>query len=86
MGIISTRPFFCAHHGQVKGEALTSRLEESVLVLAPQLDRRLWLLDTIITLAPPLFLREITARHQLALATDNTPLRCWSWLSGVNIG
>ncbi len=41
-----------AHHGQVKGEALTSRLEESVLVLAPQLDRRLWLLDTIITLAP----------------------------------
>ena len=41
-----------SHHGQVKGEALASRLEESVLVLAPQLDRRLWLLDTIITLAP----------------------------------
>ena len=41
-----------SHHGQVKGEGLASRLEESVLVLAPQLDRRLWLLDTIITLAP----------------------------------
>ncbi|MDX5935826.1 MotA/TolQ/ExbB proton channel family protein [Acidithiobacillus thiooxidans] len=41
-----------AHSGQVKGEALASRLEESVLVIAPKLDRRLWLLDTIITLAP----------------------------------
>lgn len=41
-----------AHSGQVKGEALASRLEESVLVMAPKLDRRLWLLDTIITLAP----------------------------------
>lgn len=41
-----------SHHGQVKGEGLASRLEESVLVMAPQLDRRLWVLDTIITLAP----------------------------------
>ncbi|MGC9129045.1 MAG: MotA/TolQ/ExbB proton channel family protein [Acidithiobacillus sp.] len=41
-----------AHAGQVKGEALASRLEESVITLAPNLDRRLWLLDTIITLAP----------------------------------
>ncbi|TQN49503.1 MotA/TolQ/ExbB proton channel family protein [Acidithiobacillus thiooxidans] len=41
-----------AHSGQVKDEALASRLEESVLVIAPKLDRRLWLLDTIITLAP----------------------------------
>ncbi len=41
-----------AHAGLVTGEALASRLEESVLRLAPQLDRRLWLLDTIITLAP----------------------------------
>ena len=40
------------HAGQVKGEALANRLEESINVLAPQLDRRLWLLDTIITLAP----------------------------------
>ncbi|MGC9161863.1 MotA/TolQ/ExbB proton channel family protein, partial [Acidithiobacillus sp.] len=41
-----------SHAGQVKGEALANRLEESISVLAPQLDRRLWLLDTIITLAP----------------------------------
>ena len=41
-----------AYAGQVKGEALASRLEESVITLAPNLDRRLWLLDTIITLAP----------------------------------
>jgi len=40
------------HAGHVKGEALSSRLEESVITLAPTLDRRLWLLDTIITLAP----------------------------------
>jgi len=41
-----------SHAGQVKGDALANRLEEAVIVLAPQLDRRLWLLDTIITLAP----------------------------------
>jgi len=40
------------HVGQVKGEAMANRLEEAVITLAPQLDRRLWLLDTIITLAP----------------------------------
>jgi len=40
------------HAGQVKGEALSSRLEEPVITLPPTLDRRLWLLDTIITLAP----------------------------------
>lgn len=40
------------HAGRVKGEALANRLEETISVLAPQLDRRLWLLDTIITLAP----------------------------------
>lgn len=40
------------HAGEVKGEALANRLEETISVLAPQLDRRLWLLDTIITLAP----------------------------------
>ncbi|WP_312263279.1 MotA/TolQ/ExbB proton channel family protein [Candidatus Igneacidithiobacillus taiwanensis] len=41
-----------SHSGQVKGEALANRLEEAVITLAPELDRRLWLLDTIITLAP----------------------------------
>ena len=40
------------HFGKVKGEALSNRLEEQLLVTAPRLDRRLWLLDTIITLAP----------------------------------
>ena len=40
------------HYGQVKDEALASRLEERILVTAPQLDRRLWVLDTIVTLAP----------------------------------
>ena len=40
------------HSGYVQGDPLASRLEESILVLAPQLDRRLWVLDTIITLAP----------------------------------
>lgn len=41
-----------SHSGHVKGEALANRLEEAVITLAPQLDKRLWLLDTIITLAP----------------------------------
>ena len=40
------------HSGYVLGDPLASRLEESILIMAPQLDRRLWLLDTIITLAP----------------------------------
>ncbi|MDD5576231.1 MAG: MotA/TolQ/ExbB proton channel family protein [Acidithiobacillus sp.] len=40
------------HSGYVQGDALASRLEESILIMAPQLDRRLWVLDTIITLAP----------------------------------
>ena len=40
------------HIGQVQGDPLASRLEESILIMAPQLDRRLWVLDTIITLAP----------------------------------
>ena len=37
------------HSGHVQGDPLASRLEESILVMAPQLDRWLWLLDTIIT-------------------------------------
>lgn len=31
---------------------IKDRLEETILLLAPRLDRRLWLLDTIVTLAP----------------------------------
>ena len=41
-----------SHSGHVQGDPLASRLEESILVMAPQLDCRLWVLDTIITLAP----------------------------------
>ena len=40
------------HHGLVRGEALANRLEETILLTGPRLDRRLWLLDTIVTLAP----------------------------------
>lgn len=40
------------HHGLVRGEALANRLEESILLTGPNLDRRLWVLDTIVTLAP----------------------------------
>jgi biopolymer transport protein ExbB len=40
------------HHGLVRGEALANRLEETILLTSPCLDRRLWLLDTIVTLAP----------------------------------
>ena len=40
------------HHGLVRGEALANRLEETILLTGPSLDRRLWLLDTIVTLAP----------------------------------
>jgi len=40
------------HADKTKGEALASRLDEAILLMAPQFDRRLWILDTIITLAP----------------------------------
>ena len=39
--------FSVLDHSEIK-----SRLDESIMLLAPRLDRRLWLLDTIITLAP----------------------------------
>lgn len=31
---------------------LSSRLDESIMLMAPKLDRRLWVLDTVVTLAP----------------------------------
>jgi biopolymer transport protein ExbB len=40
------------HHGPTDMQQLGTRIEESVLLLAPDLDRRLWVLDTIVTLAP----------------------------------
>lgn len=33
-------------------EALNSRLDERIMLIAPKLDRRLWVLDTVVTLAP----------------------------------
>jgi biopolymer transport protein ExbB len=38
--------------GITQGEALANRLDESIMLVAPQLDRRLWVLDTAVTLAP----------------------------------
>ena len=40
------------HMGEADGAAMSSRLDESIMLIAPQLDRRLWVLDTIVTLAP----------------------------------
>ncbi len=33
-------------------EAMANRLDESIMLIAPVLDRRLWILDTVVTLAP----------------------------------
>jgi len=41
-----------AHIGITNGEQLANRLDEATLRLAPTLDKRLWMLDTIVTLAP----------------------------------
>ncbi|MDE2318655.1 MAG: MotA/TolQ/ExbB proton channel family protein [Rhodospirillales bacterium] len=40
------------YHGAVSGEALASHLDEAIMLIAPSLDRRLWVLDTVVTLAP----------------------------------
>lgn len=40
------------HHGVTDAAQLGNRLDEAVLLLAPDLDRRMWMLDTIVTLAP----------------------------------
>ncbi len=40
------------HLDQVRGEQLANRLDESIMLMAPQLDKRLWVLDTVVTLAP----------------------------------
>ncbi|MHB1585781.1 MAG: MotA/TolQ/ExbB proton channel family protein [Acidiferrobacteraceae bacterium] len=38
--------------GPADMQQLGTRIDESILLLAPELDRRLWVLDTIVTLAP----------------------------------
>jgi len=40
------------HAGTADSEAMGSRMDEAIMLVAPRLDQRLWLLDTIITLAP----------------------------------
>jgi biopolymer transport protein ExbB len=40
------------HLGAAHGEQMANRLDESIMLMAPQLDRRLWILDTVVTLAP----------------------------------
>ena len=41
-----------SHIGVTSGEQLANRLDEATLRMAPTLDKRLWMLDTIVTLAP----------------------------------
>lgn len=40
------------HYGLLDLGAMSMRLEETIMLIAPSLDRRLWMLDTVITLAP----------------------------------
>ncbi|WP_297369630.1 MotA/TolQ/ExbB proton channel family protein [Acidocella sp.] len=40
------------HVGMVSTDAMANRLDETVMLVAPRLDRRLWMLDTVVTLAP----------------------------------
>ncbi|MDR3717867.1 MAG: MotA/TolQ/ExbB proton channel family protein [Bryobacteraceae bacterium] len=40
------------HLGTSGTDAMTSRLDETIMLIAPSLDRRLWILDTVTTLAP----------------------------------
>jgi len=40
------------HLDSTTAEAMANRLDESIMLIAPSLDRRLWVLDTVVTLAP----------------------------------
>ena len=40
------------HLDRACGEQMANRLDESIMLIAPQLDKRLWVLDTVVTLAP----------------------------------
>ena len=41
-----------AEHAALGADALAGRLDEAILLIAPRIDRGLWVLDTIVTLAP----------------------------------
>ena len=54
-GILRTalRNFGMVHHyGSARGEGFSNRLDESIFLTTPSFDKRLWILDTIVTLAP----------------------------------
>ena len=40
------------HLGRADAEAMATRMDEAIMLIVPRLDRRLWVLDTIVTLAP----------------------------------
>ncbi len=40
------------HLDVANGEQMANRLDEAIMLIAPRLDRRLWVLDTVVTLAP----------------------------------
>jgi biopolymer transport protein ExbB len=40
------------HLNIANGDTMANRLDEAIMLIAPQLDRRLWILDTAVTLAP----------------------------------
>ncbi len=40
------------HLQNASGEAMANRLDEAIMLIAPSVDRRLWILDTVVTLAP----------------------------------
>jgi biopolymer transport protein ExbB len=40
------------HLDTASGDTMANRLDESIMLIAPLLDRRLWILDTAVTLAP----------------------------------
>ncbi len=39
-------------HLHANPESLANRMDETIMLIAPMLDRRLWILDTVVTLAP----------------------------------
>ena len=50
---VALRHFNLVHHyGSARGEAFANRLDEAIFLTTPSLDKRLWVLDTIVTLAP----------------------------------
>ena len=40
------------HYGSARGEGFSNRLDEAIFLTTPSFDKRLWILDTIVTLAP----------------------------------